>query len=520
MKARLPELTFRHRFGIRALLIALLLPGVVALLVIDSVNDYHMLSEITEDAYDAALLEPARVLESSIEFDESDTLRIITPLYAQVMLESRAGLRKYFRVEEIPPEQATDPAGVAQAGAVLMGMPDFPRPGRWPDISGEPLFFDAVYRADPVRVVAIRRDFYRSRIKRSVLIMVAESVGKRNEVEAEARKQELLRDGRMLALVVILVWLGVAWALAPLQRLRDDVHARSRDDLTPLDADKVPQEVKPLVDAVNHHIERHRRVLDAQTQFLADASHQMRTPIAVMLTQAQYALRAADPAQAHESLEGIVVQLRRARRLTEQLLALAHANQQETVDRSRIDLNAVAREVVLEFYPLAHEKRQDLGWIDACQTDESSVPEGLAADGVPVFASDVEVREALSNLIHNAINYAPVNACITVSARRNGIRGEVSVCDNGPGLSEHFYGRAFARFDRIGLEKGAGRAEGSGLGLAIARAYMRRNGGDVELSAGDPNNAGSTGLRASIWLPLAPAQAAATRRLTIPNDFS
>ena len=89
--------------GIRALLISLLLPGVVVLLVIDSWNDYRTLAAITNEAYDSALLEPARVLESSLEFAADGTLQVATPLYAQVMLESKAGMRKYYRIEEIDP---------------------------------------------------------------------------------------------------------------------------------------------------------------------------------------------------------------------------------------------------------------------------------------------------------------------------------------------------------------------------------------------------------------------------------
>src|SRR5690606_12322540 len=142
-----------------------------------------------------------------------------------------------------------------------------------------------------------------------------------------ARRQELLRDARMLALVAILVRWGVAWSLRPLSGLRNDIRARPPNDLTPLDASRVPNEVIALVGARNHHVERHRRMLDEQSQFLADASHQLRTPLAIMLTQAQYALREPDPQRAREGLRAIVDQLGRTRRLTEQLLSLAHASQ-------------------------------------------------------------------------------------------------------------------------------------------------------------------------------------------------
>ena len=119
--------------------------------------------------------------------------------------------------------------------------------------------------------MAVVRDLYYQGLHRQVLVVVAESTGKRIEAENNARRQEILRDARMLALVVVLVWWGVSWALKPLRRLRADIRNRRPDDLTPLDASRVPSEVAPLVDAVNHHIARYRRVLDEQSHFLADA---------------------------------------------------------------------------------------------------------------------------------------------------------------------------------------------------------------------------------------------------------
>lgn len=483
------------RVGIRALLIILLLPGVVVLLVIDSLNDYRTLAEITNEAYDSALVEPARVLESSLEFTPDGRLQVATPLYAQVMLESRAGLRKYFRIEEIDPPLPDGAPVPAVQGKTLLGMPEMPRPPRWPSSNGQPIFYDSVYRNDPVRVVSVVRDLYYQGQHRQVLVVVAESTGKRIEAENRARRQEILRDARMLALVVVLVWWGVSWALKPLRRLRADIRGRRPDDLTPLDASRVPSEVAPLVEAVNHHIARYRRVLDEQSHFLADASHQLRTPLAIMLTQAQYALRERDPARAQEGLRAIVDQLGRTRRLTEQLLSLAHANQADQLPRQLLDMNAVSREVVLQYLPLAHEKQQDLGWVQAGADEGQEMP-------VPVSGSEAELHEALSNLVHNAIHYAPAGARITVSVCRLESRAEVTVSDNGPGLAPVLRARAFARFERVGTDKPEA-SSGSGLGLAIARAYARRNDGDIELRDGEPNGHGGVGLAAVLWLPLA-----------------
>ena len=135
---------------------------------------------------------------------------------------------------------------------------------------------------------------------------------------------------------------------------------------------------------------------------------------------------ASDPARAQEGLRAIVGQLGRTRRLTEQLLSLAHANQAESLPRQLLDMNDVSREVVLKYLPLAHEKQQDLGW--SCAEAEDGVDTSL-----PVSGSEAELHEALSNLVHNAIHYAPAGARITVSVGRADGRVEVAVSDNGPG---------------------------------------------------------------------------------------
>lgn len=479
------------RVGIRALLVALLLPVIVILLVLDSWNDYRTLVEITSEAYDNSLLEPARVLESSVEFAPDLNLRISAPVYAQVLLESRSGLRKYFRIEEIEPTVAAGEGAFPPEGETLLGMPDLPRPPRWPPAAGHAFFYDGMYRNDPVRCVAIWRDLYYQGAHRQVLVLVAESTGMRLIAEERAWQQAFLRDGRMVGLVVLLVWLGVALALRPLYRLRGELQARSPHDLMPLDTSRIPVEVAPLVDAVNHHIARHRDMLAEQADFLADASHQLRTPLAIMLTQAEYALRERDPRRMRESLTALVEQLGRTRRLTEQLLSLAHASHDDVSARQAVDVKGLARAAVLHHLPLAREKQQDLGYQDARPAE--------SPQATIVLGNEAELREALSNLIHNAIHYTHHGARITVSIESDESEVRLAVVDNGPGLAPALRERAFSRFDRAGAGKGEA---GSGLGLAIARAYARRSGGDIALFDGEPNSQGSVGLRAVLRLPL------------------
>jgi two-component system sensor histidine kinase TctE len=494
-----------QRFGIRARLLALLLPGIVALLALDSWNDYQALTDSLVVAYDQSLLEPVQALANGIVVASDGSVRVQEPFSIQAMFESTHLRYKYLHVgvQRIPKGETLD---VHSPETTLMGVPGLPRPAQRPP-DGTPVFYDAVHEQHPVRVAALRQTVYDTvhpGVAYSVLVQAAEGTGPRTEAQAESLRQELLRDTRMVLVMALLVWLGVAWTLRPLERLRRSLRERSPDDLKPLDASGVPQEVAPLVDAVNHHIASHRRMLAEHSQFLADASHQLRTPLSILSIQAGYAVRETDPARMRESLHAIVAQLSRTRRLSEQLLALAHATTEDEVapaEHAVVDLNAIARGVVLQYLPLAREHDQDLGWVDAGDEDDPPV--------VPVKANAAELHEVLANLVHNAIKYTPRGGNITVAVRRDASHALAEVCDDGPGIAPERRESVFERFHRDPASA-AGSAQaatqGAGLGLTIARSYARRNGGDIELGHADmPERANGGGLRAILRLPLSAA---------------
>jgi two-component system sensor histidine kinase TctE len=195
----------------------------------------------------------------------------------------------------------------------------------------------------------------------------------------------------------------------------------------------------------------------------------------------------------------MVVQISRSRRLCEQLLSLAHANESAAPEGAPgvVDLNCVARDVVLQYLSLAHEKKQDLGWVDAREDAKTGDVLPHEDPAVPVLARGAELHEALSNLVHNAIVYTAPGGHITVmvSSRDNVAMAEVR--DDGPGIAPARRAEVFERFHSTGPSGSSSR--GAGLGMAIARAYARRNGGDIELA--DP--ASGAGLRAILQLPLA-----------------
>ncbi|XAH25885.1 sensor histidine kinase [Xylophilus sp. GW821-FHT01B05] len=489
-----------RRLGIRTLLLALLLPGVTALLAIDSWSDYRAFSRTIENAYDQALLEPLSALDDSVNLDTQGEVDLTAPFAVEAMFESVQARHKHLRVGLMP----LSPPGAPER--ILMGVSDLPPPPSGAVFSPPPatfggplgghiLFYDAIYRGYPLRVAALQRDIENAAGQRYRLqVQAAESTGRRIEARQAWLQRELWQNARMLGVTLLLVWLGVTWALRPLQRLRASLRERPAHELQPLDASGVPSEVAPLVDAVNHHIADHREVLAEQARFLADASHQLRTPLAIMLAQAGYALREQDPARMRETLHAIIAQLGRSRRLSDQLLALAHASrvQDAAGPPPLIDLNTVAREVVLQYLPLAREKQLDLGWVDVRGED---APEGADAQALaaPVRAQAAELHEALANLLHNAIRHTAAGGSVTVALRLTVDAVVADIRDTGPGIAPE---RREAVFERFGRSTG-----GAGLGLAIARAYARRNGGDIVLAEGDASPDGHHGLSAQLQLP-------------------
>jgi two-component system sensor histidine kinase TctE len=481
--------------GIRAQLLILLLPCIALLLLADSWSDHRNRTRSLDNAYDEALIEPISVLDGNVQLDPRGGIALAAPFAVQAMFESVHALHRQLHVGLLPLDAARE-----GRERTLLGVSDLPLPPPGTATPGGKIaFYDGSYRGAPVRVAMLQRDLqdaagHRYRLR----VQVAESGTRRLEARAASLRREVGQDLGMLAITALLVWLGIARALRPLGRLRESLRERPAHDLQPLDAAAVPYEVEPLVDAVNHHIADHRRLLAEQSRFLADASHQLRTPLSIMMTQAGYALRESDPALLRETLRAILAQLGRSQRVTDQLLSMAYASRAAPASGTAplVDLNVVAREVVLQYLPLARAKNQDLGWDDIRGSDADAGDEsGFAA--APVRGQAAELHEALANLVHNAINHTPDHGRITVAVREKESLAWAEVCDSGPGIPAELHAEVFERFAR----SGAG-GTGAGLGLAIARAYARRNGGEIVLSDAGHTLTGVSGLCARLQLPL------------------
>ncbi|HEY4806007.1 MAG TPA: ATP-binding protein, partial [Paraburkholderia sp.] len=288
----------------------------------------------------------------------------------------------------------------------------------------------------------------------------------------------------ILPLAILLVWFGLSRGLAPLHALQSNIRMRRPDDLSPLEARRAPPEIEPLVTSFNDLLTRLEQNMELQKRFIADAAHQMKTPLAGLRTQAELALRQEAPAEVHRSLEQIATSSGHAARLVTQLLALARAeNRMSGQIFTPVDVADVARHAVRDWVQPALAKQMDLGY--------EGPEEGYGRDGggeeggdeaparVEVDGNPVMLREMLSNLIDNAIRYTPAGGRITVRVRPDPAAGVVhlEVEDTGMGIPAAERERVIERFYRILGRDG----EGSGLGLAIVREITTMHGGTLAI---------------------------------------
>jgi two-component system, OmpR family, sensor kinase len=299
------------------------------------------------------------------------------------------------------------------------------------------------------------------------VIQVGQPLAARDELATSMAWRTTLPLMLIAPLLALFVWFAIERALAPLARLAGAVGKRSADELAPLQDHGWPQEVAPLVAALNDLLDKLKTALRSQRAFVADAAHELRTPLAALHLQAQLAERASDGGERANALVAMKGGIDRATRLASQLLALAREEHAE-LDGSHgsVDLAELARDVSRELAPIAAAKDVDLGVTDAS-------PLAVQGDAPALFT-------LLSNLIDNAMRYTPAGGRVDVSvALRDGAPAFI-VRDTGPGIPADEREHVFDRFARGAHAS----APGSGLGLAIVRRIAERHNATVTLEPG------------------------------------
>jgi two-component system sensor histidine kinase TctE len=441
----------RHRRSIRRTLLSLVLPVMLVAVAVELALTWHTALQAANAAYDRSLLGAIKAIDGNVS-TESGGLSVELPYRLLEFFELTASGQVYFRV-------------ATEDGLVEIGNAGLPLP-KEPLATAVPRFIDAQYFGAPVRVGVWARPLDPADPSRRLVIQVAESTNSRNAFSRSLLLQAVGRDALSIVLVAATLALVIGWALRPLERLRREVEGRADDDLAPVDDSEIPADAAPLVRAINHHLARQRELIEQRRRFVDDASHQLRTPLATLSTQVGYALRERDAARVTEALEALKAQIDDTVRRTNQMLALARADAGPP-PLAPLDLDRLAERCTREAWPLAREQRIDLGFEPAGRPVHVLGDEGL-------------LREALANLLHNALRYTPAGGHVTVHVQADDDRVRVAVIDDGPGIPADERGRAGERFFR-------GRhaaLPGSGLGLAIVRAIVQRHGGQFEVGPG------------------------------------
>ncbi|SAK41255.1 sensor kinase [Caballeronia pedi] len=313
------------------------------------------------------------------------------------------------------------------------------------------------------------------------VVQLAQPLSIRNRVAAGVAWRTLWPLVLLLPLLGLAIWVIVGRGLAPLQRVTRALDTRHPEALDPLSDQRLPQEVRPVVRALNALLSRLSTALDTQKAFVADAAHELRTPLAAVQIQAQLVARAQDDGTRREALKDLHEGIARATRLAEQLLALARSEPDGKKVETQVDLNALLESCVRGYVLVAQERGVDLGI-------ETSEPAAVKGD-------PDSLRVMFNNLIDNATKYTPRGGRVDVGVKVKDGRALVEISDTGPGIPQEERERVFDRFYRVG--EGADRARsdiaGTGLGLAIVRRIADQHGAVVTLGE---SQAG--GLKASV----------------------
>jgi two-component system sensor histidine kinase TctE len=448
----------------RQLLLWLLLPQLVLFLVGGALA-YRIALNYAEKAIDQSLTQLVRSLARQVKPIGSGLL-VDFPKAAQDIIEQDPKDRVSYMVSSPP-------------GSFLIGNGTLPTPTGISDIQpNETRLYNTDVDGKPMRVAMLEVDYGDTSAPQRLRVQVAKSLAVQERMTTELIA-DMLAPLLLLGIVLsVLVYGGISHGLQPLTRLQAQLGDRRKQllsDFSPIELTQAPHEVHALAHALNQLLSAVQRNLGQEKRFLNDAAHQLRTPLAGLISQTELALNETDPTALRDRLTKVLSGAKRSAHLVHQLLSLAR-NEVE-VKLQPMDVAGLAQDVAREWTPRALKVGADLGF------------EGV--DHLQIMGEPVLLREALSNLIDNALTYAGAGSEITVHIQLKDLHVLMEVADNGPGLAAQDLPHVFERFWRASTLPG-----GCGLGLAIVAEIAQRHGGQAKVLAAQPH-----GLRAQLWLP-------------------
>jgi two-component system sensor histidine kinase TctE len=431
---------------------------------------YFFAYSIANNAYDRELRDSVVAVSKQLTY-ENGRLRVNAVGANAAILRADEDDQTFFQVR--------DPRNDVVSGERAIPLVEFQ-----PELAPQTVYF----RDDHIPNYELRVAYVWAQVPGmpgAVLVQVAETVGKRSRLASEIIGDVLAAQFLIVPIALLFVWLGLTRGIEPLNELTEAIRRRKPADLSPLDESEAPDEVRPLIRSFNDLMGRLDASHQAQERFVADAAHQMRTPLAGLKMQAEIALRQRDPLGIQHSMRQIVTSADRASHLINQLLALARADA-DAPPFTTLDLDALARETTRDWVPRARAKDIDLGF--------EAAPKPVWIEG-----NGLLLREALNNLLDNAVAYTRAGGRATVRVVA-GERPTLEVEDNGIGIDEADRERVFERFFRVlGTD-----ADGSGLGLPIVRGIAHLHRAGVEIVA-NPRERGTVARMSFSRAETAPA---------------
>lgn len=447
--------------SLRFQLLRRLLPAMLALLLAGAATAYWVAWRSATKAYDRALFDTALAIAQQLQVVDGKPQLSLTAQASAILLTDKYD--RIFYAVRGPDSRLMD-------GDAGLPMP----PQRSHDVAEnqERYYFDGLFKGMPIRVAALKTEMS----GQSVTVLAGETLVKRNALIREIILGMLLPELLLTLVSISVVWFGVRSGLHPLSALQQELAGRSQADLRPVRVD-VPEEIQPVVREINALLKQLEHSLTSQRNFVSDAAHQLRTPIAALQAQVEAALSDLAPAGTHK-LDGVLSAARRLSHLVDQLLALARAEPSLAETQTEVPLEEVVLQVGETWLPQAIRRRIDLGF-----------------ELAPAFVrgNALLLQELLGNLVDNALRYAPEGGTVTVSCGQSGNEAWLLVEDSGKGIAEEELERVFERF----YQPSGSQRDGCGLGLAIVREIARQHSGSVVAA----KSAGLGGAAFRVTLP-------------------
>jgi two-component system sensor histidine kinase TctE len=478
--------TLARRFGpgaplgsLRGQLLRWLLVPLLLLVALDAVSVYRNALDAADVAYDRSLLASTRALAERVSVEDGKVVADV-PYVALDSFETDTLGRIYYKVTGIKGETVSGYADLPPVPA------NVPRSEAYPALVR---FYHANYNGQPVRIAALLQPVYDDSMRGIALIQVGETLEARRGLSNQILFDTLAWQALLLAAVALLVWFAVRLVLQPLMRLKIAVETRSLNDSSDVDPTLVHKEVRPLVAAMNSSRARLHILISSQRRFIADASHQLRTPLTVLKTQAELALRECDrpntdpeasKAALREIVHSIAATTDSTVNLANRLLTLARIENGGSTDANApVSLRDIARQVGLEMAMAAVAKHIDL----SLEAEHECVVGGQA----------LLLLEMVANLADNALRYTPAGGAVALRVLEGADGVTLEVEDSGHGIAAAERERVFAPFYRAAstLERNPG---GAGLGLAIVRDIATLHGAGIMLD----DAAGGQGLKVTV----------------------